>query len=316
MGRKERSFADLEYENKKRKTRRERFLERMEVLIPWAMLLEEIKPYYPCGDKGRVPYPLEPMLGVHCVQLFYNLSDPAMEDMLYEVESVRRFCGIRLEQAPDESTILNFRRRLERHGLGRKLFERINEDLAKQGLLLKKGSILDAAIIEAPASRKNRKRERDGEMQPTKKGKQWHFGMKLHSGVDEESGMVHSMETTSANVHDLTPSEKLLHGEEVRVWGDAGYGGIEKREERQDRHVTWCIAMRPGKRRRVALTEIAALLEGCKASVRAKVEHIFFYIKRMFGYQKVRYRGLGKNQNRLALLLGFVNLLRAESCLA
>ena len=256
------------------------------------------------------------MLQVHCVQLFYNLSDPAMEDMLYEVESVRRFCGIRLERVPDESMILNVRRRLERHGLGRKLFERINEDLAKQGLLLREGSILDATIIEAPASRKNRERERDGEMKPTKKGNQWHFGMKLHIGVDEGSGMVHSLETTSANVHDLTPSEKLLHGGEVRVSGDAGYGGIEKREEHQDRHVTWCIAMRPGKRRRLALTGMAALLEGCKASVRAKVEHIFFYIKKMFGYQKVRYRGLGKNENRLALLLGFVNLLRAESRLA
>ena len=210
-----------------------------------------------------------------------------------------------------------FRHRLERHGLGRKLFERISEDLAKQGLLLKEESILDATIIEAPPSRKNSKRERDGEMKPTKKGKQWHFGMKLHVGVDEESGLIHSiMESTSANLHDLTPSAKLLHGEEVRVRGDAGYGGIEKREEHQDRNVTWCIAMRPGKRRRLDPTEVAALLEGCKASVRAKVEHIFFYIKRMFGYAKVRYRGLGKNENRLALLLGFANLLRAESCLA
>ena len=157
MERVERGFAELKYENKKKKTRRERFLERMEALIPWSTLLEEIKPYYPCCDKGRVPYPLESMLRVHCVQLFYNLSDPAMEDMLYEVKSVRRFCDISLEKVPDESTILNFRHRLERHGLGRKLLERISEDLAKQGLLLKEGSILDATIIEAPPSRKNSK---------------------------------------------------------------------------------------------------------------------------------------------------------------
>ena len=232
----ERSFADLEYETKKRKTRQERFLGRMDALIPWCKLLEEIKPYYPCAEKRRVPYPLESMLRVHCVQLFYNLSDPAMEDMgtpekarirhqrtfhfprryrisqmpnhgkgdfsevpmLYEVESVPRCCDISLEKVPDESTILNFRHRLERHGLGRKLFERISEDLAKQGLLLKEGSIPDATIIEAPPSRKNSKRERDGEMKPTKKGKQWHFGMKFYVGVNEESGLIHNLETTSA----------------------------------------------------------------------------------------------------------------------
>ena len=171
--------AELEYENKKRKTRRERFLERMEVLIPWSTLLAEIKPYYPCGDKDRVPYSLESMVRVHCVQLFYSLSDAAMEDMLYEVERVRRFCSISLETVPDGSKILNIRQRLERHGLGRKVFERISEDMAKQGLLLK-SSILDATIIEAPASRKNRKGERDGEIKPKKKGKQWHFGMRLH----------------------------------------------------------------------------------------------------------------------------------------
>ena len=218
----EKSFADLEYETKKRKRRRELFLERMDRLIRWEGLVEQIRPYYPKAGKGRVAYPLESILRVHCVQLFYNLSDAAMEDMLYEVESVRRFTGIRLNKVPDETTILNFRHLLERHGLGRVLFESIKEHLAEQGLMLKEGTILDASIIAAPPSTKNRTREGDPEMQQTKKGNQWSFGMKLHIGVDAQSGLVHSLATTSAKMHDLRASEQLLHGEEVRLWGDAG----------------------------------------------------------------------------------------------
>ena len=313
MERIERSFADLEYESKKRKTRREKFLERMEVLVPWEKLLEKIRPYYPTAGKGRVPYPLEGMLRVHCVQLFYNVSDPAMEDMLYEIESVRRFTGIRLEKVPDETTILNFRHLLEGHGLGKVLFETIKEHLAEEGLVLKEGTIMDASIIASSASRKNRKRERDPEMKQTKKGNQWHFGMKLHIGVDDQTGVAHSLATTAANVHDLVPSEELLHGEEERVWGDAGYQGMEKREEHKDRQVTWHIAMRSGQRRKLARDQLERLMEECKSSVRAKVEHLFFYMKQMFGYNKTRYRGLAKNENRLALLLGFANLLRGES---
>ena len=256
---------------------------------------------------------LESMLRVHCVQLFYNLSDPATEDMLYEVERVRRFTGISLSKVPDETTILNFRHLLERHGLGQVLFENIKNHLAEEGLMLKEGTIVDASIIEAPASTKNRKRERDPEMRQTRKGNQWHFGMKLHVGVDDQSGLVHSLATTSAKVHDLTASEELLHGEEVRVWGDAGYRGMEKREAHKDRQVAWHIAMGPSQRRRLARDGLERLMEACKSSVRAKVEHVFFYVKQMFGYGKVRYRSLAKNENRLALLLGFANLLRAES---
>ena len=310
----ERSFADLEYESKKRKTRRERFLERMDALIPWERLLEEIRPYYPKAGKGRAPYELESMLRVHCVQLFYNLSDPATEDMLYEIESVRRFTGISLSKVPEETTILNFRHLLERHGLGAVLFESIKEDLSEAGLLLKEGTIVDASMIAAPNSTKNLKRERDPEMKQTRKGNQWRWGMKLHIGVDDQSGLVHSLATTSANVHDLTASEQLLHGEEARVWGDAGYRGMEKREAHKDRQVAWHIAMGPSGRRRLARDKLERLMEECKSSVRAKVEHVFFYVKQMFGYGKVRYRSLSKNENRLALLLGFANLLRAESC--
>ena len=219
-----------------------------------------------------------------------------------------------LSKVPEETTILNFRHLLERHGLGAVLFESIKEDLSEAGLLLKEGTIVDASIIAAPNSTKNLKRERDPEMKQTRKGNQWRWGMKLHIGVDDQSGLVHSLATTSANVHDLTASEQLLHGEEARVWGDAGYRGMEKREAHKDRQVAWHIAMGPSGRRRLARDKLERLMEECKSSVRAKVEHVFFYVKQMFGYGKVRYRSLSKNENRLALLLGFANLLRAESC--
>ncbi len=185
---------------------------KMEVLVRWKRLLEEIRPYDPKAGKGRVPYELESMLRVHCVQLFYNLSDPAMEDMLYEVERVRHFTGISLSKVPGETTILNFRHLLERHGLGQVLFENIKNHLAEEGLMLKEGTIVDASIIEVPASTKNRKRERDPEMRQTRKGNQWHFGMKLHVGVDDQSGLVHSLATTSAKMHDLTASEEPRRG--------------------------------------------------------------------------------------------------------
>ena len=207
------TFADLEYQGKKRRTRRELFLERMEGLIPWRLLEERIRPHYPKAGKGRRPYPLAVMLRIHCVQLFYNLSDPGMEDLLYEAESVRRFVGLSLSEAlPDETTILNFRHLLERHGLGRGLLDEINAQLELQGLRLREGTIVDASIIEAPSSTKNRTGERDPEMHQTKKGNQWHFGMKMHIGVDSETGLVHSMSTTAANVHDVTEARNLLHG--------------------------------------------------------------------------------------------------------
>ena len=190
------TFADLEY-GKKRKTRREIFLERMDSLIPWGQIEERIRPFYPKAGRGRRPYELSVMLRIHCVQLFYNLSDPGMEDMLYEVESVRRFVGLRLSgPLPDETTILNFRHLLEEHELGQSLFEEINRHLESQGLRLREGTIVDASIIEAPSSTKNRAGDRDPEMRQTKKGNGWHFGMKVHIGADAETGVVHSVATT------------------------------------------------------------------------------------------------------------------------
>ena len=311
------TFADLEYQGKKRKTRRELFLERMDGLIPWQLLEEGIRPFYPKAGKGRRPYPLEVMLRVHCVQLCYNLSDPGMEDLLYEAESVRRFVGLKLSEAlPDETTILNFRHLLERHSLGQGLLEEINAHLESQGLRLKEGTIVDASIIEAPSSTKNRTGERDPEMHQTKKGNQWHFGMKVHIGVDADTGLVHSMTTTAANTHDVTEAHNLLHGGETVVWGDAGYQGVHKREENLGREVDWQVAMRPGRRRKLEPGSDAVLEEKLKASVRAKVEHPFLKVKRHFGYWKVRYRGLAKNTQRLALLFGLGNLLTAERQLA
>ena len=226
------TFADLEYQVKNRKTRRQVFLERMDGLIPWQRLEERIWPVYPKAGKGRRPYPLAVMLRIHCVQLFYNLSDPGMEDLLYEAESVRRFVGLSLAEAlPDETTILNFRHLLERHELGKGLFEDINAHVESRGLRLQGGTVVDTSIIEAPSSAKNRARERDPEMHQTKKGNQWHFGMKAHIGVDADTGIVHSLSTTAANAHDMTEAHHLLHGGETLVWCDAGYQGGHKGEE-------------------------------------------------------------------------------------
>lgn len=304
------TFAEAEYEHKKRKTRREMFLERMESLIPWAKLERKLAKHYPKGENGRPPYPLPIMLRVHCLQLFYNLSDPAMEDALYEIESMRRFAGLRLsDKLPDETTILHFRHFLERHRLGKAVFEVVNQHLASQGLILKEGSIVDATIIAAPSSTKNAESARDPEMHQAKKGNQWHFGMKMHIGVDATLGLIHSVETTSAEVHDIVVADKLQHGAEKNVWGDAGYQGIEKREEHAGRNTQWWIAMRPGKRAQLPETSLLVKAE------RAKVEHAFFYIKRVFGYDKVRYRGLVKNTNRLQILAAFSNLLMARKYL-
>ena len=284
-------------------------------MIPWGKLEKKLRKHYPKGENGNPPYPLAIMLRVHCLQLFYNLSDPAMEDALYEIESMRRFAGLRLsDRLPDESTILRFRHFLERHKLGKVIFDTVSAQLRQQGLMMREGTIVDATIIAAPSSTKNQDGERDPEMHQTKKGNEWHFGMKMHIGVDDRDGLIHSIETTAANVHDLTAADQLLHGEEQRVWGDAGYTGIHKRDEFKDRDVDWRIALRPGTRRKLA-DQLQEMLEGIKASVRAKVEHPFRTIKQQFGYGKVRYRGLAKNTNRLYVLSAFTNLLRAEKYL-
>lgn len=300
------SFSDAEGQAKRKQTRREKFLLEMDKLLPWKDLERPISRYYSKSLRGRKPFPLSSMLRIHCMQLFYNLSDPAMEDTLYEVESMRRFAGITIDTVPDETTILNFRHLLERHGLGKKLFNKINKHLGKKGLSFKEGTIVDATIISAPTSTKNTSGERDPEMHQVKKGNEWHFGMKMHIGVDDALGVIHSVQTTAANVHDITQTGRLLHGDESRAWGDAGYKGAHKRDELKDLGIEWFIAERPGRRK--LLKGAAAQLEKIQASVRAKVEHPFRIIKQQFGYSKTRYRGLAKNTTRLYLLAGLANL--------
>lgn len=310
------TFAEAEYAIKKRKTRREKFLEQLEVLIPWQKIEQPLAKKYSKGKIGRPPYPLSTMLRIHVMQLAYNLSDPEMEDYLYDTESMRRFARLRLcEGIPDETTILNFRHFLEANKFGKKIFETINNHLKDKGLQLKEGTIVDATIIAAPTSTKNADGKRDPDMHQTKKGNEWHFGMKVHIGVDESLGLIHSIATTPANQHDITQVDKLLHGDEKRVWGDAGYVGVDKREEHKERDMHWLLAMRPGKRAELAKSNPLAIAEKIKASVRAKVEHSFFYMKRVFGYDKVRYRGLAKNTNRFYVLAGLTNLVRMKRVL-
>jgi IS5 family transposase len=236
-----------------KRPRRERFLAEMEAVVPWKALVDLIEHHYPrtSSKVGRPPYPLETMLRIHLLQQWYDMSGPAMEDALLEVATMRRFAGIALitDRIPDETTILAFRHLLEQNELGEQIFGAVKAHLKANGMAMKQGTIVDATIIAAPSSTKNEKRERDLEMHQTCKGKQWHFGMKIHIGVDSESGLIHSVETMAANVHDLTPAAELLHGEETVVYADAGYQGIEKREEMQGRGISFRVAMRPGSRR-------------------------------------------------------------------
>src|SRR5580765_7099329 len=240
------SFSDAEYAGKRKKTRREVFLEEMDLVVPWKALLGLIEPHYPVAGCGRRPYPLESMLRVHLMQNWFALSDPAMEEALCEIASLRAFAHLSLgEPIPDETTILNFRHLLEANDLAEDILKTVNAHLARKGLLLKKGSIVDATIIAAPSSTKNAEGERDPEMHQTKKGNQWHFGMKAHIGVDVDSGLVHAVTTTAANEADVEEVEELLHGKEAVVHADAGYSGADKRVERKGLH--WEIAAKRGK---------------------------------------------------------------------
>lgn len=280
-------------------------------------MLAVIEPVYPKSGNGRRPYPLETMLRIHCIQQWYNLSDGAMEDALYEIASMRLFAKLSLDQAiPDRTTIMNFRHRLEQHQLARQLFESINQWLSDAGIMMTQGTLVDATIIEAPSSTKNKRQQRDPEMHQTKKGNQWHFGMKAHIGVDAKSGLTHSLATTAANEHDLNQAGNLLHGKEEFVFGDAGYQGAPKREELAGVKVEWAITERPGKvkalKQRPRKNKAVIQFERLKASIRAKVEHPFRLIKRQFGFVKARYKGLMKNDNQLAMLFTLANLFRVD----
>jgi len=313
----QRSFASAEYAMKKKRTKREKFLAEMERIVPWSRLIAVIEPVYPkSGRVGRPPIGIPKMLRMYCCQQWYGLADEALEDALYDSQALRDFVGIDLsrESVPDATTLLKFRHLLQDNELTRALFDEINAHLAQRGLLMRSGTIVDATIIAAPSSTKNQEQSRDPDMHQTKKGNEWHFGMKAHIGVDADSGLVHSVVATAANVSDVTQAGALLHGQEKTAFGDSGYQGVHKREEAQGPR--WHVAMKPGKRRRLdpasAWARLLERAEQLKASVRAKVEHPFHVVKNLFRHRKARYKGLAKNAAQLFSLFGLANIVIAR----
>lgn len=319
---KQMSLGSTGFERKTKRTRKQEFLDEMNLVVPWGELVALIAPHAPApgGKGGRPPFALETMLRIHFLQQWFNLSDPAMEEALYDMALFRQFAQLDMgeERLPDESTILRFRHLLETHKLGLQILATVNAKLIAKGLMLKQGTVVDATLIAAPSSTKNSTGERDPEMHQTKKGNQWHFGMKAHIGVDADSGLVHTVIGTAANVNDVTQGHRLLHGQEREVFADAGYQGVHKRADATG--VAWNVALRPGQRkaqRQMASPwgEYGEAIEKLKASVRAKVEHPFRVIKCQFGFTKVRYRGLAKNTAKLVTLFALSNLWMARRAL-
>jgi transposase, IS5 family len=296
------------FERYTKKTRREVFLEEMEQVVPWAELEALVEPHYPKGENGRPPIGLSIMLRVYFLQQWFNLSDPGAEDALYESPVLRHFAGVDLGRAPapDESTILQFRHLLEKHDLGRAMLQTVNEYLERRGIRITTGTIVDATIIHAPSSTKNRSQSRDPEMHQTRKGKQWYFGLKAHIGVDSKEGHVHSLCTSAASVADQHMLPDLLHGEERKVWGDGAYQGQGEAIRRAASQAQDMTSRRVKYQNFV--DEVAKAKNRVKARVRAKVEHPFRILKRIFGFEKVRYRGIKKNHERLCACFALVNL--------
>lgn len=317
------SFAANEWHGKKKQTKREKFLARMDALVPWARLQALIEPHYPKGTRGRPPQGVERMLRVYFLQQWYALADEALEDAIYDSQAMRLFVGIDLsrEGVPDATTLLKFRHLLERHDLTRGILAEVNTVLGEQKCLMKEGTIVDATIIAAPASTKNRERQRDTEMHQTKKGNQWYFGMKAHIAVDAQSGLVNRVIGTAANVSDISQAHGLLHGREKDVFADAGYLGAEKRPEIASRPTQprWHIAAKRQQIRALAegpLKICRQQLERLKSQVRSRVEHPFHIVKNLFRHRKVRYRGLAKNTAQLHTLFALANLILSERKLA
>lgn len=313
---KQQSLTDYEYSCRKKTTKREVFLEIMDEIIPWDEWVGIIAPYYPAGKRGRPPMGIERMLRMYLLQIWFNLSDPATEDAIYDSYAMRKFTDIDFmtENVPDETTLCKFRHLLEVNGLNKLFFDAINRVMVATGHMMKGGTIVDATIINAPSSTKNAEKVRDPEMHQTKKGNEWRFGMKCHAGVDAFSGLVHTIEVTAANEHDVTVAAKLIREDDEVVYGDSGYLGIQKRPEvREDAHLS-AIDYRINRRPHSlpAITDNAVdwerLIEHRKSSVRCKVEHVFRIIKCQFGYTKTRYRGLKKNENRLYAMFACANL--------
>ena len=313
------SFSQAEYAGKKKQTRRDKFLAEMEQVVPWPRLVERLRPIYPKGERGRPPIGLERMLRIHFLQQWYGLADGAMEDALYDSQALRGFAGIDLTAAavPDATTIMNFRHWLEHHELSQAFFAEVSAMLEERGLLMRQGTIVDATIIAAPPSTKNQQKSRDPEMHQTKKGNQWHFGMKAHIGVDVASGVVHTVVGTAANEADINQMAAVLHGAEEDVFADAGYTGADKRPEHQDRDVSWNIAIKRSiiKALPKGLRDLAEPVERALAQVRAWVEHPFHIVKNLFRHKKLRYRGLAKNTAQLHTLFALANLVIVKKAL-
>lgn len=304
---KQTTFASLAWDGKKRVTRRERFLGEMDAVIPWARIIGLIEPHYPKGESGRPPKPLAVMLRIYFMQQWFNLSDPQAEDGLYDSESMRRFAGLELadDALPDETTICKFRHLLERHQLTGAIFDEVRGLLEERRLLLKSGTIVDATLIAAPPSTKNQDQARDPEMRQTRKGKQWHFGMKLHVGTDLQ-GLVHTLTATHAAVPDINPMPELLHGQEKVVYGDRAYW------RQQDRTLLEGLGVRYRVNRRSTpknpLPEHWRLINRARSRIRARGEHAFRVVKQLWGFTKVRYRGLAKNLARAYTMFALANL--------
>ena len=305
---KQRSFSSLEQAHKRKRTKREVFLGEMDAVVPWARLAALITPLYFKPRKGRPQMPLAVMLRIYFLQQWYGLSDPGAEEALYDMYSMRDFAGLDLAQdgVPDETTILNFRHFLERHNLTEALFGAVSDYLEERSLLLRGGTIMDATLIAASPSTKNKERKRDPEMSQTKKGSQWYFGMKAHIGVDAKSGLVHTTKTTTAKVHDAKMTDDLIRADDAVVFGDKGYVSDKRKRAVREAGVLWAVK---DKRKRGRVLSSSQKKRNRKhGGVRAKVEHVFRVIKCQFGYRKARYRGLAKNASQMFSLMALANL--------
>ena len=312
------TLSDIEYQSRKRVSKREEFLNAMDEIIPWDRWVDIIAPYYPSGKRGRPTRGIITMLRMYLLQNWFNLSDEGIEDAIYDSYCMRTFMGLDFmtESVPDATTLLKFRHLLEEHDLGKAIFDDINVALDQAGLIMHGGSIVDATLIAAPSSTKNEKGERDPEMHSSKKGNQWYFGMKIHIGVDAGTGCVHTVTATSGNVSDISEASKLIRDDDDVVYGDSGYTGLDKRPEIQDdehhSQIDYRIAVRPSSlkiQNDYQGFNWDKFIESRKASVRCKVEHAFLIVKRDFGYRKVVYKGIKKNLNRFHMLFASANLL-------
>ena len=314
---KQQTFTDIEYSNRRRRTKREEFLDSMDRIIPWSQWISMIRPFYPSGRRGRPPKDIETMLRMYLMQNWFNLSDEAVEDAIYDSHAMRDFMHIDFltEQVPDATTLLKFRHLLEENRIGERIFADVSARLEKAGLMMHGGTIVDATIVAAPTSTKNREGRRDPEMHQVKKGNQWYHGMKVHAGADAGSGYVHTITGTPANIHDIAETSKLIREDDEVVYGDSGYSGAGNRSEIQsDPHLSQ-VEFRTGRRPSSIRVPDSyhginwdKQIENRKSSARCKVEHPFLIVKKQFGYSKVAYRGIAKNMNRFNILFACANL--------